>query len=154
MTEADTPRDIGPTGDLPQDIVISSASGAITLTIPACSGGGWKITYCRRDYSDDCIAGTYPYLEFRLPREDGSFDVFPFNSSERQFGEPYSIEPGLGRRFQDIVTGRRLLLAAALLATLVAGIGGVIVCNPGGNDADGNDTSSPVTDKAEPDGIG
>lgn len=149
---ADVPRDIGPTGDLPQDIVIC-AFGAITLTIPACSGDGWIITYCGRDYSDDCITGTYPYLEFRLPRDDGGFDVFPFDALKREFGEPYIIKPGLGRRFQKIVTGRRLLLAAVLVA-FIASVSDIIVCNPGGDDSDGSDAIPPVAGEVEPDRIG
>lgn len=137
------------------DRVITSPSGALIVTIPARSNGRWKFTYCGHDCSDDCIiAGEFPELEFRLPRADGGFDVFPFNASKREFGEPYSIKPGLGRRFQEIVTGRRLLLAAALLATLVAGIGGVIVCNTGGDDSDGSDAIPPVAGEAEPDRIG
>lgn len=144
--------EIGPTGDLPQDIVISSASGAITLTIPARSGGGWKITYCRRYYSDDCIAGTYPYLEFRLPREDGGFDVFPFDALGRLFGEPYSIGPGPGRKVWNVVSDGRGRLAV-MLAALIAGISG-IVCNPSGDNNDVDDTEPPVTDTVESDGVG
>lgn len=136
----------------PNDRVISSPSGVLTVTIPARSGGGWGITYCGKDYDDSCIYGQFPELEFRFPRKNGGFDVFPFNAPKRQFGEPYSIEPGFGRKLQNIVTDRRLHLAA-LLATLIASVSGIF-CNTGDDDNDVNDTEPPVTDKVEPDEIG
>lgn len=154
MGQADTPGEVAPTRDLPQDTVITGAGGAITLTIPARSDGGWKLTYCGHEYSDDCTTGIFPDFEFKLPRKDGGFDVFPFNSLRRQFGEPYSIKPGLGRKFQNIVIDRRLRLVAAL-ATLVVSVAGIVFCNTSGDDdKDVDDPEPPVTDNVEPDGIG
>lgn len=153
MSQADAPRSLESTDTLEQDTVITSESGAITLAIPARSGGGWKITYCGRDYSDDCIiAGTFPKLEFRLPRDDGGFDVFPFHASKRRFGEPYSIEPGFGRKLRNIVVDRRAHLAIAL-AAFIASVSG-IVCNTSGDDSDGSDVTPPATGGTEPDRIG
>lgn len=62
------------------------------------------------------------------------------------------IEPGFGRKLQNIVTDSRLHLAVALAALIVSVSG--IVCNPGDDDSDGSDVMPPVAGETEPDGIG